>query len=143
MESRGFNNGARHPGDGLLPGSGKRKFGWGTVCPLSIKWSALHEAAETVALIAGASDGAMSPEAYKFPIAMRDASMALRHRAEQGVADITAILEPSLCALLARHAGGADPAPAAYALWHEFLAARDEVMSLAPQELIQPRRVTV
>jgi len=108
-----------------------------------MKWSALHEAAETVALIAGAGGGAMSPEARKFPIAMREASPSLRNRAEQGVADITAILEPGLSALLATHARGADPGPAAHALWREFLAARDQVMTLAPQSSAQPPRFSV
>jgi hypothetical protein len=108
-----------------------------------MKWSALHEAAETVALIAGSPGGAMSPEARKFPVTMREASPALRSRAEQGVADITAILEPGLSALLATHARGANPAPAANALWREFLAARDQVMTLAPQQTIQPQRFSV
>ena len=143
MESGGIISGAVRPGGGLFAGSGRAGFGQSAGCPLSMKWSALHEAAETVALIAGTTGGAMSADARKFPAAMREASPTLRRRAEQGVADITAILEPGLSALLATHARGSNPAPAATALWQEFLAARDQVMSLAPQNVPQAPRFSV
>jgi hypothetical protein len=41
-------------------------------------------------------------------------------------------MEPGLAALLAVNARGADPRPAAEALWREFLAARAAVLALLP-----------
>ncbi len=52
--------------------------------------------------------------------------------AEEGVEDVAAIMEPGLAALLAVHARGADAAPAALALWQEFLTARNALLTLQP-----------
>jgi hypothetical protein len=55
----------------------------------------------------------------------------VRELVETGVADIAAIMEPGLSALIAAHARGASPQAAAMALWEEFLGARDALMALA------------
>ncbi|MBV1917313.1 MAG: hypothetical protein KUG65_04540 [Sphingomonadaceae bacterium] len=99
-----------------------------------MKWSALHDAAETVAMIAGIEGKAMTAQARNFPVIMREAGGSLRELAEQGMEDLTAMMEPGLSALLAAHARGADSSPAASALWQEFLSARDALMKLAPEK---------
>jgi len=98
---------------------------------LSLKWSALHDAAVVVGGIAGQT-APVAPEVRNFPVAMRDTRGWRRQLIEQGVEDLTAIMEPGLSALLAAHARGADPVAAAQALWHEFHAARDALLALVP-----------
>jgi len=97
-----------------------------------MKWSALHDAASAVALLAGQEAERMTPEIRNLPVIMRDAGGWRRELAEQGIADLTAIMEPGLSALLAVHARGMHPQAAALALWQEFLAARDAILALAP-----------
>lgn len=99
-----------------------------------MKWSALHDAAETVAMIAGIEAQGMSPQVRNFPVAMRDASASRRDLVEQGIEDLTAVMEPGLSALLAAHARGANPQPAALALWQEFLKSRDTLLALTPDK---------
>jgi hypothetical protein len=99
---------------------------------MSMKWSALHDAADVVAALAGLSPEPMSADARNFPATVRDAGGWRRHHAEQGVDDLAAIMEPGLAALLAVHARGADPRPAARSLYEEFLAAREALLALAP-----------
>lgn len=108
-----------------------------------MKWSALHDAAGSVAMIASAEAPKMTREIRNFPAAIRDAGEKRRKLAEQGIEDISAIMEPGLSALLAAHARGANPQAAAAALWGEFVRARDAVMALLPpQEQTKPLRFT-
>ena len=66
-----------------------------------------------------------------------------RAMAEQGVDDLSAIMEPGLSALLAVRARGGDASAPAMTLWEEFLAARDALLALAPpQGGNGPRRST-
>ncbi len=118
-------------GGGAFAGSGRARFGQGSANALSMKWSALHDAAATVALLAGIESQAMTQEVRVFPVALRDAQPAVRQLVEDGMADIAAIMEPGLAALIAAHARGAGPHAAAAALWHEFLSTRDALMALA------------
>lgn len=100
-----------------------------TPAVLRRKWAALHEAAAVVAGLAGAS--AVPPaQVHGFSEALADATHWQRELATQGVADLTAIMEPGLSALIAVHASGADPRPAARALWQEFVTARDALLAL-------------
>ena len=117
---------------GGLPASGRAMFGQASASAMSMKWSALHDAAGVVATLAGLAAGPMTADIRNFPAVMRDSGGWRRNLAEQGIADLGAILEPGLSALLAVHARGASPGAAAQALWQEFLAARDALMSLAP-----------
>jgi hypothetical protein len=116
----------------VLPGAGRASFGQASISALSMKWSALHDAAGVVAALAGLSPEPMTAAARNFPATMRDAGGWRRQHAEQGVDDLAAIMEPGLAALLAVHARGADPRPAARTLHEEFLAARDALLALAP-----------
>jgi hypothetical protein len=115
---------------GAFAGSGRARFGQGAANALSMKWSALHDAAATVALLAGIEAQAMTQDVRAFPLSVRDAPPAVRELVENGVADIAAIMEPGLSALIAAHARGASPHAAAMALWDEFLGARDALMAL-------------
>lgn len=112
--------------------SGRPQFGQGSASALSMKWSALHDAAGAVAILAGLEPSGMTPEVRNLPAVMRDAGGWRRALTEQGIADLTAVMEPGLSALLAVHARGMCPKAAALALWQEFLAARDSLMALAP-----------
>ena len=97
-----------------------------------LRWSALADAANVVAALAGLEPDPVSPEVRDFPALIRDTEPWRRERAENGVADLSAIMEPGLTALLAINAGGTDPRPAALALWREFVAARAAIVSLLP-----------
>jgi hypothetical protein len=132
------------PSPGILPGSGRADFGQASANAMSMKWAALHDAAEVVAMLAGVTAEPTRAEVRNFPATMRDASGWRRSMAEQGVADIGAIMEPGIAALLAVQARGASPAAPAMALWQEFLAARNALMALFPpaEEPATARRFT-
>jgi len=124
-------------GDARRPGrahsrSGRAEFGQGSASALSMKWSALHDAAGAVAMLAGREMPGMSSEIRNFPAIMREAGGRRCELAEQGIADIAAVMEPGLSALLAVHARGTRPAGAALALWEDFVSARDAQLVLTP-----------
>ena len=99
---------------------------------MGMKWVALHDAAGVVAKLASLENEPMQPETRNFPALMRDTGGWRRNLADQGIADLFAVMEPGLTALLAIHARGADAAPAALALWQEFDAACAALMALTP-----------
>jgi len=120
------------PVGGVLPTSGRPEFGQASASAMSMKWSALHDAAGVVATLAGIAAEPMRPEVRNFPAVMRDAGGWRRNLAEQGIEDLAAVMEPGLAALLAVHARGINPATAALALWQEFCAARAALLALTP-----------
>ena len=120
------------PGTGALPTSGRPEFGQASASAMSMKWSALHDAVGVVGMLAGLAAEPMRPEIRNFPAVMRDAGGWRRDQAEQGIDDLSAIMEPGLAALLAVHARGANPAVPALALWQEFHAARAALLALVP-----------
>ncbi|MDG2004879.1 MAG: hypothetical protein P8J20_16270 [Novosphingobium sp.] len=124
-------DGAKRQGSHLSR-SGRAEFGQGSASALSMKWSALHNAASAVALLAGEEARGMTPEIRNFPAVIRDVGGWQRELADQGIADLAAVMEPGLCALLAVHARGRHPHGAAQALWQEFLTARDTILALIP-----------
>lgn len=126
-----------------LPGAGRPEFGQASASAMSMKWSALHDAANVVAMLAGIAAEPMRPDVRNFPAVMRDTGGWRRDLAEQGVDDLSAIMEPGIAALLAVNARGISPAAAALALWQEFHAARAGLLGLAPppeQQQAQQRR---
>ena len=126
---------------GALPGSGRAEFGQASASAMSMKWSALHDAAGVVAMLAGIAAEPMRADVRNFPAIMRDAGGWRRSMAEQGIEDLTAIMEPGMAALLAVHARGVSPAAAALALWQEFHAARAALLALTPPaDSPMPRR---
>ena len=107
----------------------------------SMRWAALADAANVVAALAGLEPERSTPEVRNFPALIRDLEDWRRERAENGVADLAAIMEPGIAALLAVNARGADPRPAAMALWREFSAARAAILALLPPAgALGPRR---
>jgi hypothetical protein len=115
-----------------LPGAGRVEFGQASANAMSMKWSALHEAAGIVAGLAGLEVEAPKPAQRNFPAMMRDAGGWRLAVAEQGVDDLAAIMESGLAALLGLNARGANPLAAALALWQEFHAARAALLDLVP-----------
>lgn len=125
----------------MLPGAGRSEFGQASASAMSMKWSALHDAASVVAMLAGIAAEPMRADVRNFPAVMRDAGGWRRNMAEQGIEDLSAIMEPGMAALLAVHARGINPASAALALWQEFHAARAALLALTPPpETMAPRR---
>ena len=120
------------PLTGALPTSGRPEFGQASASATSMKWSALHDAVGVVGMLAGLAAAPMRPEIRNFPAVMRDAGGWRREQTEQGIDDLSAIMEPGLAALLAVYARGANPAVPALALWQEFHAARAALLALVP-----------
>lgn len=116
----------------MPPGASRSGFGRARASALSMKWSALHDAAAVVSALAGMTGEAMTSDQRAFPAAIREAGGRRHERAEQAVEDIAAVMETGLAALLAVYANGRDVSAAARALWEEFRLARDAVMALLP-----------
>lgn len=121
-------------GTARFHGAGRPQFGQGSASALSMKWSALHDAAETIAMIAAKEAPRMTQDIRNFPALVRDAGEGRKALAEQGIEDISAIMEPGLSALLAAHARGVLPQAAAEALLEEFVGARNALLRLLPAE---------
>lgn len=131
------------PNGGALPGSGRAEFGQAAASAMSMKWSALHDAANVISTLAGLAVEPVRAEVRNFPAVMRDVGGWRRDAAEQGIEDLAAIMEPGLAALLAVNARGANPGAAALALWQEFHAARAALLTLTPPPgTLGPRRFT-
>jgi hypothetical protein len=94
------------------------------------QWAALAEAAAVVAALADITPERAEPD---FAGRLAAAQGWRRIMAENGIADLAAIMEPGLAALLSVNDRGADPRPAALALWDEYRAAREAVLALLPQ----------
>ncbi|MCW1401547.1 hypothetical protein OKA06_04100 [Novosphingobium sp. MW5] len=118
---------------GTLAAAGRASFGQASASSMGMKWSALHDAAGIVASLAGMAPEPMTTELRNFPAVIRDVGGWQKETAEQGVEDLSAIMETGIGALLAVHARGIDARNAALSLWHEFVAARSGLLALAPQ----------
>jgi hypothetical protein len=104
----------------------------GAADTIALRWHAVLDAANVVAVLAGHEPEEMTPETAGFPARIALAEEWRRQRAENGIADLAAVLEPGLAALLSINSRGSDPKPAASALWREFVAARTAVLALVP-----------
>lgn len=98
----------------------------------SMRWAALGDAGAVVAAMARVAGEVPDRQLRNFPVLIRDCAGWRRELADNAVADLAAVMEPGLAALLAINARGADPRPAARALWHEFLNARAAILALLP-----------
>jgi hypothetical protein len=107
---------------------------------MSMKWSALSDAAGIVALLAGLPAEPAKPTERNFPALMLDAGGWRLELAEQGVADLAVLMETGLAALLGLNARGGNPLAAALALWQEFHAARAMLFDLVPPPPQAPTR---
>jgi hypothetical protein len=101
---------------------------------LTLQWAALREAASAIAMLAGEEVLAHAPEHLAFPRGLHSAPPRRRMMIEQALGDLVAMMEPGVAALLSVHERGGDAAPAARALWQEFVAARGGVIALVPPE---------
>ena len=124
------------------PGGPRATFERTSASATSMRWAALADAANVVATLAGIEPERPTAEVRNFPALIRDAQPWRREQAENGVSDLAAVMEPGIAALLAVNARGADPKPAAMALWREFIAARSAILSLLPASSgLGPRRL--
>jgi hypothetical protein len=98
----------------------------------SRRWAALHQAAGVVAGLAGVAGSSLPTAARDFPAAIAGVGGWRAALAEQGIADLSAVMQPGLAALLAIHAQGAETEVAAQILWEEFAAGRAAVLALLP-----------
>lgn len=96
------------------------------------QWAALHEAAAVVAGLAGVADSAPPPAVRGFPETISEVGGWRAALAQQGIADLSAVMQPGLAALLAIHSQGADIGVAARTLWQEFEHGRAAVLALLP-----------
>lgn len=115
-----------------IPGSGRASFGQGSASTTSMKWAALQDAGVAIAALAGLQPQHSTREIRNFPAIIRDCGGWRLEAAERGIADLAAVMEPGLAALLAARARGSNAPAAAEALWHEFDAARSTIIALAP-----------
>ena len=107
----------------------------------SMRWAALSEAGKVVAALAGVAPEALDARQRNLPMLLRDCATWRRQLAENAIADLAPVMEPGLAALLAVSARGADPRPAARALWREFAASRQAIVDLLPPGgALGPRR---
>lgn len=128
-------------GEGNLLGGGRADLGHAAASATSMKWAALHDAADVVATLAGLEEEPLLSEILNFPAMIRDATPWRREAAETGIDDLAAIMEPGIAALLAVNARGADAQAPALALWREFYRARAALLAVAPPPgALDPRR---
>ena len=112
--------------------AGTPAFAQSGTSAMSERWTALADAANVVATLAGLEAEGTSAQMRNFPALIRDAEPWRREHAENSIADLAAVMEPGIAALLALHARGTDSRSAAMALWREFTAARGAILSLLP-----------
>jgi hypothetical protein len=126
----------------MTPGGAVRPtFGQSPASASSLKWAALQDAANVVATLAGLELERTTAEIRNFPALIREAAAWRRELAERGIEDMAAVMEAGIAALLGVNARGADPRPAALALWREYIEARAAVLSLLPPSgRLGPRR---
>ena len=125
----------------MMPGVGRASFGAASASAISMKWAALSDAGDIVAMLAGQEPEKANPAARNFPAVIRDAGGWRHEAARKGIEDLAAMMEPGLAALLAVNARGADPSVPANALWREYRHAKDALLGLAPPSgALGPRR---
>ena len=95
-----------------------------------LKWTALHDAAAVVAALAGIPQQPLAVGLRDFAGAVANAPQFRRELAQQGVEDLTAIMQPGLAALIAVRSRGGDATVPAGALWQEFTASRDALLAM-------------
>lgn len=106
-----------------------------------MRWAALADAGKVVCMLSGYKAEQVEKTVKNFPALIRDAEPWRRDLALKGCADLSAVMEPGISALLAINARGASCTHAARALWQEFAAARASIVALLPPTSdLGPRR---
>lgn len=103
---------------------------------LASTWSAIHEAAATVGMIADVEPGLLNTlidQGLRTPFGRH--AEATRH----DIQDLADIMQRGIAALLAAHTSGGAPQAAAQALWAEFLAGRDAITNRIRLRASTPR----
>lgn len=113
-------------------GTGQRQRLQERAPSLSVQWAALQEAAAALAALAGLPKEETSPQIRDFPALVRDAGGWRQELAERGIADLAAMMQPGLTALLAVNGRGQDATAPAQTLWREFHKARSALLALVP-----------
>lgn len=98
---------------------------------LSARWGAIHEAAQEIGQMAALAPEPLEGRLAHFPAMIEEAGGARLALAQDGIADLDAILQPGLAALRTIAARGQDTTAAALALWREFHALRSALLDLA------------
>ena len=93
MDATPIDTGDARPLGGTGAGSIPPRPDAAAIGALALKWSALHDAADTIATVAGMTPLPISPEARAFPVAMADVAGWRRALAEQQIDDLTALQE--------------------------------------------------
>ena len=107
----------------------------GAIARAEQQWQALLRAEAAVAIIAGAAT--RQPGAAPAVFSGEDYRAVAARRA---LADVAAVIEPGLEALVAVHRRGGDPQPAARALLRELATARDALSRLPAAGVIRTCR---
>jgi hypothetical protein len=101
---------------------------------MSVQWAALHDAGAAVAAMAGLAPEKPSARVRNFPALIKDIGGWRLELALDGVADLAAMMQPGVKALLAVAARGQDPTAAALTLWREYHHARAALLELVPEQ---------
>ncbi len=101
---------------------------------MSVQWAALQDVAAAVATMAGLAGEKPSAQVRDFPAMMRDVGGWRLDLANNGVADLAAMMKPGVKALLAVAARGQDPTAAALSLWREYHHARSALLGLVSDQ---------
>ncbi|MGB7373621.1 hypothetical protein [Pontixanthobacter sp.] len=121
------------------PANAEHMHGSGAL--LMRQWAALQDAGGAVAAMAGLAPEHLSQKVRQFPVLIKDTDRWRQELATNQVADMTAMMQPGLAALLAVNARGQDATAAALTLWREYHAAREAVLLLVPETgAMGPRR---
>lgn len=108
---------------------------------LARQWAALQDAGSAIAALANLAPEEPSQKTRQFPVLIKNVDGWRLALATNQVADMTAMMQPGLAALLAVNARGQDATAAAITLWREYHAAREAVLALLPEAgAMGPRR---
>ena len=101
---------------------------------LARQWAVVQDAGAAVASIAGIAPENPGPRVRTFFAQLQAVGGARLRLAENHVADMAAILQPGLAALLAVGTRGQDISAPALALWQEYHEAREAMLALVPDD---------
>lgn len=99
---------------------------------LGLGWAALGDASNIIAQLAGDQPETNPILAPQFAARIWNAEPWQADLVEKGMADLRAVMEPGIAALLAISERGGNCQPAAKSLWREFTNARCALLSLLP-----------
>ncbi len=114
--------------------AGRAGFGQASANGLSLKWSALQDSGNVVAMLAGRTAEKQRTDLRNFPAMIRNIGGWRYEQASRLLDDLGIVMEAGMAALIASNARGAPAPMAAQALWEEFAAAREDILALLPIE---------